>query len=236
MKTPNSGFPTDNSRVGFSGLDLVSFDAMNPVADIRTVHHEAMKIASLADKAKAEQDLDAAMSLYSEAFSKEREFVLALLGTSANSLTKSVMIRSAATLGFLAGQLREAEKLVALGLSMNIPDQIAEELRDLFENIKVSRHQDADSGVQLPSMFGKADPKAAPAHVFGELLSAKGELLMADESKKRAVIKIVDHATQTQITVPKGLADIVKIHWGAEVVAWYRKNKKLNILDRLEPA
>lgn len=205
---------------------------MNLGAPIRALHHEAMHIAALADKANAERDLHGAVRLYSEAFAKEREFVMALIKTPASSLTKSVMIRSAATLGFLCGELREAEKLVALGLSMDIPAEIADELRDLYEQIKVSWA----SKSMKEKMQGRIDLMAELSTHKADLFSAKGELRMADESKKRAIIKIVDHSTQTQITVPDGLAEIVKIHWGAEVVAWYRKEKKINVLDRLEPA
>ena len=205
---------------------------MNPGAPIRTLHHEAMQIAALADKAKAERDAHRAVRLYTEAFAKEREFVMALIKTPASSLTKSVMIRSAATLGLLCGELREAEKLVALGLSMDIPAEIAEELRDSYDQIKATWVGKAIA----EKMQDKIDLMAELSTHKADLYSAKGELRMADESKKRAIIKMIDHSTQTQITVPDGLAEIVKIHWGAEVVAWYRKEKKVNVLDRLEPA
>jgi hypothetical protein len=379
---------------------------MSSGANIRTLHHEAMRIASLADKAMANNDGLNAIAMYAEAFSKEKEFVTALLVTDANSLTKSVMIRSAATLGYLAGQNRDAEKLVAIGLSMDIPHKIAEELRDLYENINMSRHLElrgiklsttefrmvihgnivahgiapsqeiksrqeiaeklalrtaeriknkpfrskgnVDSEIREMCRLYQYVPEAASfaivfrlgdgthqTSIFGEQsfaertiqemyngleaiaakdssklselipdptyrsnflhlakglapdgdrikmvgftvsngqkpesfqmtntqaeiskslhdvygafsalseldsgdpLSVKGELRMADDSGKRASIKIVGQSSQTKITVPEGLADIVKIHWGAEVVAWYRKDKKINVLDRLEPA
>jgi hypothetical protein len=59
---------------------------MSSGANIRTLHHEAMRIASLADKAMANNDGLNAIAMYAEAFSKEKEFVTALLVTDANSL------------------------------------------------------------------------------------------------------------------------------------------------------
>ncbi|MBF0516174.1 MAG: hypothetical protein HQK97_03500 [Nitrospirae bacterium] len=49
--------------------------------------------------------------------------------------TRSVLYRSAATLACDCGNLREAERLVAIALSGDPPEDIADELFDLLEDI-----------------------------------------------------------------------------------------------------
>ena len=54
--------------------------------------------------------------------------------------TRSILFRSAASLAVDCNELREAERLIGIGLSGNPPPDIAEELRDLFEKVNFQRH------------------------------------------------------------------------------------------------
>lgn len=54
--------------------------------------------------------------------------------------TRSVLLRSAASLAIDCNELRKAERLVALALSGNPPEEIADELRDLLERVHFKRH------------------------------------------------------------------------------------------------
>lgn len=54
--------------------------------------------------------------------------------------TRSILYRSAASLALKCEKLQEAEKLIAGGLLGNPPDEIADELRDLLENVYFRRH------------------------------------------------------------------------------------------------
>jgi hypothetical protein len=64
--------------------------------------------------------------------------------------TRSILHRSAANLAFQCGKLRDAEKLIAVGLSGSPPDEIADELRDLYEQVTFSRHLEL-KGIVLAS-------------------------------------------------------------------------------------
>src|SRR3954447_9391023 len=54
--------------------------------------------------------------------------------------TRSVLYRSAATIALDCGQHREAERLIATALAGSPPYEIAEELRDLLEQVNFERH------------------------------------------------------------------------------------------------
>ncbi len=83
---------------------------------------------------------DRSVELLREAFDNEREAA----ARAANELdfepTRSVLHRSAASLGLECGETREAEKLIAVALAGNPPDEIADELRDLLEQVYLQRH------------------------------------------------------------------------------------------------
>ena len=49
--------------------------------------------------------------------------------------SRSVLHRSAASLAEQCGEFREAERLIAVALSGNPPEEIAEELRDLLQQV-----------------------------------------------------------------------------------------------------
>lgn len=51
--------------------------------------------------------------------------------------TRSVLHRSAATLAVNCGELQAAERLITTALSGNPPQEIAEELKDLFIQINL---------------------------------------------------------------------------------------------------
>jgi hypothetical protein len=50
--------------------------------------------------------------------------------------TRSVLHRSAAALAVECGEAREAERLIAVALAGNPPEEIAEELRDLWQELR----------------------------------------------------------------------------------------------------
>lgn len=74
------------------------------------------------------------------AYEKEREAASSLERKIGFEPTRSVLYRSAASLAMECGEVREAERLIAYGLLGNPPADIAEELRDLLEDVHFSRH------------------------------------------------------------------------------------------------
>ncbi len=83
---------------------------------------------------------DRAAVLNLEAFELERQAAERAVNEAAPEPTRSVLLRSAATLAHRCGEFREAERLVATALSGSPPQEIANELRELLDEINFSRH------------------------------------------------------------------------------------------------
>ena len=123
-------------------------------------HHRAMELADQADRLKREGRFDEAQQLLVKSFGLERDAVLKVRGKYGVEPTRSVLSRSAASLGIECGRLREAERMISIGLSGDPPEEIAEELRDLLERVHFSRHLSL-KGIELSpdefqlSMWGR---------------------------------------------------------------------------------
>ena len=110
------------------------------MSEISDLHRKAMELASQAILAgKAGQRTDAEI-LFHEAFEQERRAALLVAPNEALEPTRSVLLRSAASLALDCDDPREAERLIALALSGNPPEEIADELRDLYETVNFHRH------------------------------------------------------------------------------------------------
>jgi len=103
-------------------------------------HHYAMELADMADRAKRLGRLDKAKQYFKEAFDIESLTALKLQDRQAVEPTRSILFRSAASLAIECEELREAERMIAYGLTGNPPIEIAEELRDLLERVSFERH------------------------------------------------------------------------------------------------
>mgnify|MGYP006290723179 CR=1 FL=1 len=103
-------------------------------------HHYAMELADKADHARRLGRLDEAKQYFSEAFEFERRAALNLQDRHKIEPTRSILFRSSATLALECGELREAERMIAFGLTGFPPIEIAEELRDLLERVNFERH------------------------------------------------------------------------------------------------
>lgn len=108
--------------------------------DIIELHNIAMDKADEADRAKLSANNDVALALYKEAYEKESEAAYSSLDQNIGEPTTSILFKSAAFMAYDAGLLRESEQLVCRALSLNLCDEIADELRDLLENIHFGRH------------------------------------------------------------------------------------------------
>lgn len=107
---------------------------------IQSLHREAMAIADCADEARNEGKTTEGKLLYQDAYSKEKGAAMIAIQEEIGEPSTSILIRSAASLAYDAGKYRECEQMVGLGLSRETPEEIAEELRDLLENVHFSRH------------------------------------------------------------------------------------------------
>jgi tetratricopeptide (TPR) repeat protein len=105
---------------------------MNTVNDY---HERAMARADMALEARRRGDEDRARAYFCEALDDERRAAEMVAPDKSAEPTRSVLHRSAASLAAQCGQFREAERLIAVALSGDPPDEIAEELRDLIQQV-----------------------------------------------------------------------------------------------------
>ena len=103
-------------------------------------HNHAMLLADEADAAKRAGDAERAILLVRAAYDAEKAAAMALRDQLNAEPTRSVLFRSAASLAMEAHLHREAEQMIAHGLSGEPPEDIADELRDLLAEVDVSRH------------------------------------------------------------------------------------------------
>ena len=94
-----------------------------------------MELADEGDIAKRQGNLEQAKRWYREALEYERLAAEAVAPTLTLEPTRSVLHRSAASLAIDCEEWREAERLIAVALSGNPPEEIADELRDLLQQV-----------------------------------------------------------------------------------------------------
>jgi hypothetical protein len=107
---------------------------------ISEIHDKAMREAAKADLAKMMGDQESFQQLLRAAYELEMVAAEKVKNRLALEPTRSVLFRSAAWLAFECGELREAERLACIGLSGNPPEEIADELREVFERANFHRH------------------------------------------------------------------------------------------------
>jgi hypothetical protein len=107
-----------------------------------------MALASEAFQADLHARYSAAESLFRQAFDLERQAAKAVADDHGAEPSRSVLLRSAASLALDCREFREAERLIAIALSGDPPMELGEELRDLLETVYFSRHLDL-RGLQL---------------------------------------------------------------------------------------
>jgi hypothetical protein len=110
------------------------------VSGVKTTHRKAMEQTDLAHAARRQGDEVLALRHFQKAYELEAKAAAAFATRTDAEPTRSVLFRSAATLALDCKLLPEAEKLVCTALTGDPPDDIAEELRDLLEQIYFERH------------------------------------------------------------------------------------------------
>lgn len=116
--------------------------------DLRTLHTEAMDLAERAMIDRARGKMQAAKRHLLEALRKEETAAKHAVETGVPEPTRTILLKSAAHLAVDAGELRLAERLIGTALAGEPPEELAEELRSVFEEIGFHRHLDL-RGVEL---------------------------------------------------------------------------------------
>ena len=105
------------------------------MTQFKDLHHEAMRLVDEAEAARRNGNAQLARERRRQAFDCERSAADLVAADHTLEPTRSVLHRSAASLALECGALREAERLIAEALSGDPPVEIAEELRDLLEQV-----------------------------------------------------------------------------------------------------
>jgi hypothetical protein len=199
------------------------------VSDLKTIHREAMEQTDLALAARQQGDQVNALLYFRKAYSLEAQAAAALINRLDAEPTRSVIFRSAATLALDCKLLGEAEKLVCTALIGNPPEQLADELRDLLEQIHFERHL-ALRGIELQpdeiqmSIAGKeVGYGIAPTEAFLQRVENTENLLYrtAERKQKRPYRdrgrrdKSLTESLQLYITVPRAASFAVTFKVGA---------------------
>ena len=107
---------------------------------IQELHNNAIEIADIAFIKKFNGLVDEAKDLFLQAFTLEKEAAYLAKSENIGEPTISVLFKSAASLAINCDQFSEAEKLICFALYGEPPFEIAEELRNLLEEIYFQRH------------------------------------------------------------------------------------------------
>jgi hypothetical protein len=150
----------------------------------------------LADQALAARrlgDHSSAELLFRQALEHERGAAELVADDGAVEPTRSVLFRSAATLALDCGEVREAERLVATALTGNPPFEIAEELRDLLEQVNFHRHLQLRGIALEPTEFqltlagGAVGFGIVPSAEFVERVQNTARLIYRTAERKRGL-------------------------------------------------
>lgn len=110
------------------------------MSQIQQLHQQAMDLAEMAEVAKLRGDLINSQELFRQAFAKETEAASLLVNNVEVEPARSILHRSAASLAIDCGEINTAERLIAIALSGNPPQEIADELKDLFVEINIQKY------------------------------------------------------------------------------------------------
>lgn len=108
--------------------------------NIQDLHIKAISIADEAFIKKFNGQLDEAKLLFKDALRYEREAAFTAQKENIGEPSISVLLKSAASLAINGDEFREAEKLISIALYGEPPFEIAEELRNLLEELYFQRH------------------------------------------------------------------------------------------------
>lgn len=99
---------------------------------IEADHLRAMEYVDRACEARRRGDTDAVAQNFAEAFRLEKQAAEAMVPYLDVEPTRSILLRSAASLALECKREEEAERLACLGLSGKPPSEIRAELRDVL--------------------------------------------------------------------------------------------------------
>lgn len=155
---------------------------------VNRLHDQAMDAAGRAFEADLRGDFALTEKLFHEAFEAERQAAELVAVDKTAEPSRSILLRSAASLALDCRDFRAAERLVATGLAGDPPAELLEELRDLLEVIYFSRHLDI-RGLEL-------DPIEFQMSLVGDVVGfgivESGQFLRRAETLERLLTRTAE--------------------------------------------
>lgn len=158
----------------------------------RNLHRRAMSLVDEAQRAALRGEHEAEGLLRAQALDLEERAAALLAERYDLEPTRAILFKSAAVLALRCGEMRRAERLVASALAGEPPEDAADELRGLLEQVNCERHL-ALRGIQLLpdecqiSLVGDAVGQGfASKDEVLDRLEATEKLLVRTAERKRA--------------------------------------------------
>lgn len=158
--------------------------------DIKALHRQAMEQTDLALAARREGEATQALLYFRQAYDLETQAAANFISDTEAEPTRSVLLRSAASLAIDCDLLLEAEKLICTALSGNPPIEIAEELRDMLEQVYFQRHLElrgitlGEAELQMSIAGNAVGYGVAPTEAFIERVEQTEKLLYRTAERK----------------------------------------------------
>jgi hypothetical protein len=193
-------------------------------------HSHAMDLAEQAFRLVSANS-SGAIELFSKAYAIEREIADAIPALEENEPSRSIMYRSAASLALNAGLHRDAEIMVSQGLIGYPPEEIADELRDVFDQANFERHLKI-SGVDLKGnelMLTFVGNEVGLGYIRASELTDRLEIF--SDITKREVERMAKKAFRSGGRPPK-IVDMYAPFLGAQMAGSYKVILQLGSNDK----
>lgn len=189
--------------------------------NIKQIHREAMVFAQEAHLLQQNGDFEKSIELFEKAFELEQQAALFYLNQDKEP-TRSILFKSAAALANNCKRYRDAEKMIGFALSGNPPIEIADEIRNLYENINFYRHLELRDVVNFKQMKDKK--------VFKAVLEA---LVLADIQVSYKLSQNLERSKPERLT-EKLKNELVKAYNSVEAVSiLYNNGRQATLLLHL---
>ena len=196
--------------------------------DVNKLHQKAMSLVDEACLARLHGSEELYLELTTSAFTLEAEAAWALAGELELEPTRSILFRSAASLALEIRNPREAERLISAALAGTPPDEIANELRDLLEDVYFARHLDLRGVTLAPGElqmtidgdavgFGIAKSESFVQRLrdFEKLIYRTAERRMGRDFRERGrVAKGLTENFELYLSVPRAASFAVTLRLG----------------------
>lgn len=193
---------------------------------VNNFHKKAMEFADLGLKKRAHGNAEDSLVCFEQALRYELKAINEL--DRKDGLAWAVLHRSAGTLALDCRDFRQAEKIVATALAQEPHPAIAEELRDLLEQIYFQRHLDLkgvtlqEDEIQLSLSGREVGNGFVKMEEVYERISSASKLIYRTVERKQdlpfrrrgRVPRTIRESYQTLVSVPRGGSFAVTLKFG----------------------